>query len=371
MGGGMENILFLQSDVEDPYKIYEEKLAQSAIYYDNNNRIWGIYRFNDCQRLLTDRHTSVPTVSNQNNLASEKIRTLVNGLARLGNPPSHSVKRNIALRLMQACTPADLPHLLHQLIGEPRKPALINWVTDVCMKLPVHSLLANFKLTPAEIEWISKQMGVLTKVMTPVYDTAVAHQLDLAIDSVSPLLTKALEGFDFQKDELDLYVTNILGLLIQAYDAGRGLLSNALIHLLRNPSYAHPDSIGPFVREIIRFDPPVQNTRRVLAAPITLGTHALQPGDEVLIVLAAANRDPLHFLNPNRLQINRSTMPPHLSFGYGAHQCLAEHYMVELTTQTLRYLFSKYQHIECTDQRTEYEPRVNVRLPKRLTLRVS
>jgi cytochrome P450 len=75
------------------------------------------------------------------------------------------------------------------------------------------------------------------------------------------------------------------------------------------------------VEECLRFEPPVQLTDRAVIEPCELGGVSLRPGEIVAAVIAAANRDPERFPDPDRFDVGRRG-ERHLSFGLGAHHCL-------------------------------------------------
>jgi hypothetical protein len=366
----MDNILFLQSEISDPFQVYAHKLRESPVHYDKQNQIWGVYKFSDCLSVLTDETALIPPVVHNENLLSPGTVRIMNGLARLANPPLHHGRRAVASRLMRMCVIQDVPELLHQLIGEPRRPVIMNWVETVCAKLPVYSILKNLPLTNREVMNISHHVATLTKMMTPITDLTSANQLNTATFEVYPVLKKAMKRMDFEHHELELCISNLIGLLIQSFDAGRGLLSNVLLRLIQTPN-AEYHTINLLVKESLRFDPPVHNTRRVLLNETTLHGYILKPGEHVLVVVAAANRDPDQFKDPNSFQLNRLATIPYLSFGYGLHQCVAEGYITDLTTKTIQYLISKYPTIQLMDSKIEYEPRVNVRLPRKMILKLA
>jgi cholest-4-en-3-one 26-monooxygenase len=75
------------------------------------------------------------------------------------------------------------------------------------------------------------------------------------------------------------------------------------------------------VEELLRFEPPVHELGRTLTRDVDLHGHRLREGDRVLLLLAAANRDPRQFPRPEQLDLGR-TPNDHLSFGIGVHFCL-------------------------------------------------
>lgn len=175
------------------------------------------------------------------------------------------------------------------------------------------------------------------------------------------------------RDESGLYAVNLVGLLIQSHDAGRGMLSNALLQQIRfhRDGFANDASAyRRLVTETLRFDPPIHNTRRVLAADIELGGTRMKQGDAVLLVLAAANRDSRCFADPEKFDIDRGNNADHLAFGAGMHMCAAHHLPVRLAAEALAALHDNFGQVELLPEDFSYEPLANARLPARIMLNI-
>jgi pimeloyl-[acyl-carrier protein] synthase len=137
-------------------------------------------------------------------------------------------------------------------------------------------------------------------------------------------LVAAEEAGDTLSEE-DLLSTCIL-LLIAGHETTVNLIGNGTLALLRNPDQLHrlrehPGLIGTAVEELLRFDGPVQRTARVPSEPVTFGGKTIAAGEMVMPFIAAADRDPSQFPNPDRLDLGR-TDNRHIAFGWGIHFCL-------------------------------------------------
>jgi cytochrome P450 PksS len=100
-------------------------------------------------------------------------------------------------------------------------------------------------------------------------------------------------------------------------------LGNAVHAFLSHPGQlqallAVPSRVGPAVEEVLRYDPSVAFMNRAAGAGLELGGRAIRAGEVVLLGIAAANRDPEVFADPDRLDIRRAARP-HVSFASGAH----------------------------------------------------
>jgi len=178
-----------------------------------------------------------------------------------------------------------------------------------------------------------------------------------------------------KKEEiLSLCIANFIGLLIQGYDAGRGLLSNILLQVITRKDLLPANDkfkLQKTVWETLRFDPPVHHTKRIAMKDIFIEQHEIKKGQSVLLVLAAANRDPQQFENAAVFNIERHNNYEALTFGIGVHRCPAHNHSVNMAAETIHYLFNRYSRIELLEKETRFEPLSNVRLPVQLHLSLS
>jgi cytochrome P450 len=126
--------------------------------------------------------------------------------------------------------------------------------------------------------------------------------------------------------EEELLATCVL-LLVAGHETTTNLIANAVLALLRHPDQldalrARPDLVDGCVEETLRFDAPVQLTTRVArGGPLPVGDLEVPDGSLVLMLIAAANRDPDVFDEPDRFDIARGGSG-HLAFAAGIHFCL-------------------------------------------------
>jgi cytochrome P450 len=115
-------------------------------------------------------------------------------------------------------------------------------------------------------------------------------------------------------------------LLVAGHETTVNLIGNGLLALLRTPDQlallrASPELLGGAVDEMLRFDSPVQFSQRVAVEDLDLLGHKVRKGDEIMLILGAANRDPAAFADPNHLDVRRDARR-HVAFGGGIHRCL-------------------------------------------------
>jgi cytochrome P450 len=134
--------------------------------------------------------------------------------------------------------------------------------------------------------------------------------------------------------------------------AGNGtttaLIGNAVFHILRHPDQARllvdePERIANAVEEALRFEAPLPTDRRLATRTLTLGDQTIAEGDLVMSVLAAANRDPEHFPDPDTFDVTRSFREAHhVAFGRGIHLCLGAPVARLEATVGLETLFERF-----------------------------
>ena len=115
-------------------------------------------------------------------------------------------------------------------------------------------------------------------------------------------------------------------LLFAGHETTRNLLGNGMLALLQHLQQwqalqAEPSLLPSALKELLRFDSPVQYTGRRLKVDVEMHGQVMQKGDLVIPLIGAANRDPAKFSDPDRLDIRRNE-GAHLSFGYGPHVCI-------------------------------------------------
>jgi cytochrome P450 len=163
-------------------------------------------------------------------------------------------------------------------------------------------------------------------------------------------------------------LANLIGLLSQTCEATAGLVGNSLVALAREPGAGdaiaeRPDLLAALVEETARHDPSVQNTRRFVAEPATVAGTRLEAGDAVLLVMGAANRDPLLNAQPERFMLERDDRRM-LGFGHGPHGCPGQALACTLAVASVEALLARGFELNAMRERGwHYRPSANARIP--------
>jgi cytochrome P450 len=163
-----------------------------------------------------------------------------------------------------------------------------------------------------------------------VLDAIEWKRANPADDLLSALIAAERDGTDPDNDGLSLeeLLDQVILLYIAGHETTVNLIGNGTHALLSHRDQlerwaADPSLTTGAVEELLRYDPPVQFSRRVTTSPVELGGHAIDAGMFVLTGLASANRDPAKWGDTAaELDLGRVGAAQHLSFGSGIHHCL-------------------------------------------------
>jgi len=387
--------------LDDPYPTYV-KLRESHPVSLTPDGVWRLTRYDDCLRMLRFsgagmRQTdgTLPGQS-QDEAEAERGRFML-----LTDPPDHTRLRKL---VSKAFTPRSIsawrPRIeavTDGLLGAVADRGEMDLVADLALPVPA-TLICEMLGVPLEdrdsfTEWTADATHGLAlrrgNAPPDIVERVTNARNGLAgyfnalieerrADPRDDLLTRLVEAEE-EGDRLgpeELLVQSI-GLLIAGFETTIGLIANGLTTLIRNPGEierlrAEPGLIESAVEECLRYSGPITWTVRVLHEPIEFGGYRFEPDDEVAVGLAAANRDPEHYADPERFDVARfaskPSPPAHLSFGGGAHLCLGAH-LARLESQiAIGRLVQRFDAFELLDERTTWG-RSLFRVPGRVPVR--
>lgn len=341
----------------DPYPTYAAwreagPLLRSDAFFDG---AWLVTRHADVERLLRDdRHFSAQRTGGwvmRDDAARAELGRFQRLFARamlFTDAPDHRRLRQVLMPAFQPATLAATTGFIDDAIEgllddiDPARP--FDFMAAVARPLParvISHLMGLEGIDPARFMAWSDDIGVFIGAMQPNRDEARAAQASLlemtryfeslnaqrrvapGDDLVSRLLQAQSRGEIADATEL---LAQCAMLLFAGYETTRHLLGNGVHALLSHPAQwqrlcASPELAPAAVRELLRFDSPVQYTGRRAAADVVLHDRRVRRGDLVLAMIGAANRDARAHDAPDALDIGRAQRTP-LSFGSGPHVCI-------------------------------------------------
>jgi cytochrome P450 len=145
-------------------------------------------------------------------------------------------------------------------------------------------------------------------------------------------------------------IADITAFLVMGVEMTSGLIGNGMLALLRDPDQLdklrrQPSLLESGLEELVRFDGPIHLTARVATENAEVGGTNIRAGDQAIVLLAAANRDPARFTTPDRLDLARADNA-HLGFGGGTHSCFAAPLARMLGGTAITKLLAGFKSIE-------------------------
>lgn len=185
---------------------------------------------------------------------------------------------------------------------------------------PAAVLLGWYDLIVAGVEGVSRGEP-LDPAARAAFDSLAAALREIAARPGSLLSKLASE---MSCEEL---VSNAAVFLFGGIETSEGMTANVLHHLLADPDQlavvrSDHSLIEAAVEESLRLEPAAARVDRYATRDVKLGGCSIAAGDFVAVSLAAANRDPTHFVDPDRFDVRRSNARAHLAFAHGPHVCL-------------------------------------------------
>jgi cytochrome P450 len=264
------------------------------------------------------------------------------------DPPDHTRLRGLVARAFTARRVEDMRPRIQQIVDQRLKRLAqkerFDLIADFAFPLPVIVICEMLGIPEQHHELFFSGARSGGRLLEPVpltraeIDAANASNLASAEyfrsllemrrrepgqDLITQLLQAEEEGNKLTNEEL---IANVILLFGAGHETTVNLIGNGLLALFSNPDQLrllrdNPALIGNAVEEFLRYDSSVQLTGRVALADSELAGVRIVKGDSLLCLLGAANRDPVVYPDPDRLDIERPNIRP-LSFGGGIHFCL-------------------------------------------------
>jgi cytochrome P450 len=338
----------------DPYPVYRRLRTEDPVHWHAPLGCWVVTRYDDVVAAFVDPRLSSERAGPMAALAG--CPDLAPFFAYLAcrmdfrDPPAHGRLRRLAQAPFTPQAVETLRPLVRRLVNgfldRVRGHGHMDVIPDLAFPLP-GTVIGELLGVPAEDlgrlkKWSDEFVGFFKTVpsQTSLEDyrraDRAARELGDYFQAVLvrhrggpaggllDVLAKAEEGGDrLSAEELS---ANATLLLHAGHETTTHLIGNGLLALLRHPDQfrrlrAEPGLIPTAVEEFLRYDSPVQLTYRMAGEDFEFGGKPIRKGQVVHLVLAAANRDPAQFPDPDRLDVGR-TPNRHVAFGHGHHYCL-------------------------------------------------
>src|SRR3989454_11805364 len=309
--------------------------------------IWRLTGYADVNRLLHDVPAGVRTTDGvlpgvDESLTGQRLFMLQQ------DPPTHTRLRRLVSsaftpRAIAALRP-NIQRIVDGCLDQVAARGAMDVIADLALPVPA-TVICEMLGVPVEDRdrftvWTSKAtLGLASQFLLPetlaevqaagtslaaYFEELIAARRGRLSDDLLSALIRAEEAGD-RLDPPEL-LSQAIGLLVAGFEPPIGLIGNGGRALLRHPAElgklrARPDLVASAVEECLRYDGPIILTSRVLHADVEFGGRTIPKNARVWGMLAAANRDPAAFPDPDRFDVERRPNE-HLAVGGGAPYCL-------------------------------------------------
>jgi len=386
---------------EDPHPFYKELRERDPIHRSYAADGWVLSRYRDVQAVLGDRRFSADERNQRRweRLLKRRLRAgLVDPYAeergsmlRL-DAPDHTRLRNLvnkaftprAVERMRARAEGLVEELLRPFSAGDR----MELIADFASPLPV-TIIAEMLGVPSDdharfrhwsdevilalgdntVENLRQGEKAMEELGLYLLEVAAERRRAPREDLLTGLVRAEERGDHLSEKEL---ATLCVLLLVAGNETTTKLVANGLLALLRNPDQlallvAEPKRIAGSVDELLRYDGPVQLTSRMVLEDGELEGHRLRRGQQLVLMIAGANRDPEQFAKPDKLDVTRENVR-HLALGHGAHYCLGAQLARLETTLALEGLLTRFPRLRLADEPITWGSNTVLRGPTRMVL---
>ena len=378
----------------NPYEQYAA-LRESAPAYLTPFGPYLLTRYEDVLRILRD-----PTLSVEASNAAVTLPMHEEMQARAGDrsggsramlnldPPDHDRLRRLVAKAFTAKTVEELAPLCARLVEDALVAAAarggMDVIADLAFPLPFTVISEMLGMPQDRRDDLREWSGALVKTLDPIitmdeFDAAMTAgdamtEYILAVietkrgrpdDALLSALISAEDHGDVL-DEQEL-IDQVTLLYVAGHETTVNLIGNGTLALLSHPEQAArlgaDDSLDQnAIEELLRYDPPVQFSRRVTTRAITIGDVVIPTGSFALTCLAAANRDPAKWgPTADQLDLGRDGAAAHVAFGSGVHHCLGAALARLEGRSAIPALFRRFPNLALVNEEPEYNGRFVLR----------
>jgi cytochrome P450 len=355
-------------DAADPYPFYEKRRREGDVVWDESAQAWLILGYHAAREVLGGSGWTSDPLANPNIAATDFFDPEMVSRSMLFADGDDHVRLRGSVR--DVFTPSFIAGLrpgveaiADAVIDHPLSATVFDFMAEVALPLPVAVIGEWLGLDPESSNLLHEESPAIIKMLgaladaeeitigTAAFATLFTEFLPLAADHRAhpgdDLFSLIASAQDLSLD--DVVITAIL-IAVAGHETTANLLGSAMVRLLtrRSDGTRIVDDLNPedhsLIPELLRLDGPVQATARTATADQHLGDVEITAGQQVLVVIAAANRDPGVFDQPDQFQLGRDAPAP-LSFGYGAHYCLGAALARLETAVALRRILARHPEL--------------------------
>jgi pimeloyl-[acyl-carrier protein] synthase len=335
----------------NPYPLYHKLRSEDPVHWDRFLHTWVVTRYPDVLNVLhsfsadrtpTPEQLTAMGLSGLNPIAKVMVKQML-----FMDAPAHTRLRGLA---SAAFTPrrvevlrGHIQEIADGLLERVRAQGRMDIIEDFAAPMPAivtaemlgvptedHSdlkkwsadfaeMLGNFQHNPDRIPRVLESTNNLTDYFQAAIDKARQHPREGLIQA---FMNAEIDGDRLTDEEI---VANCIVTMVGGQETTTNLIGNGLLTLMRNPEQLtqlrdDPSLINSAVEELLRYESPSQHTGRIAREDVQIGGKEIRKGQAVMAIMAAANRDPERFPDPDRLILDRSDNK-HLAFGWSSHFC--------------------------------------------------
>ncbi len=340
----------------DPYGALNRLRDEGPVFYLPELDHYLVTRYDDVEQVLLDRETwsaanassplipVAPAVQEVLNEGFRRVPTLNNA-----DPPRHGPMRRSVLSCMTPRRLNALEPVLREyatdLVEAFRDEPVVDFVDVLAFPFPGYAAFSLLGFPDSDTEqlreWSQRRVLLTYGRLNEEEQLGVAHDIVamwryvedfVAARAAGPVddMTSDLVRLSVQKpDQLDQFdIVNIVySMVLAGHETTQNSIGNGMLALLRDRAQweallADRSLIPNAVEEILRFDGPVVNHRRLAKVDTTIGGTPIPAGAKVMLCFASAAHDPRHFTDPDEFRADRADATRHFAFGKGPHLCL-------------------------------------------------
>lgn len=367
----------------DPYPYYAALLAYRPLYREHRLGLWVALGAREVAEVLSSDVARVRPAAEAvpAAIAGAPAGGIFKNLVRMNDGPRHTRAKAAVGACLAPFAPAEVAAIAQRDAAALARSFAVKQRAGLDLfnaALPVRTVARTIGLSDEVAARCAALIGDFVRCLSPLSGSdelarsnqAATMLLEILRDAWrrgGALATHAEQLRRHGIEDDDAVLSNLVGFLSQTYEATAGLIGNTLVALARNPRLRRriPDDdalLQRVVEETARHDPSVHNTRRFVAEDGVVAGEAMKQGDQILVVLAAANRDPGRYDRPHLFDPDRADRGS-FTFGAGRHACAGQAIAIAIAAAGISALTAHGVDVAALDGPVEYRRSVNSRIP--------